>query len=174
MKTTIFLTTVVVSSIAVFSFYFAPNSADKKLKTVKLDQSIKVLNFTSEKDVNTIVNVTAQILELKNILIVCTYLPPEESHLLGYISPEDGYYLIKIQPGLSEDMVLEVYVHELYHALQYESGRLTKLTYGFKYNEYTYVWNTDYWDRIFETEAFENEMRLKIEVSHKMNNPLEH
>lgn len=174
MKRTIFLTTVVVSSIAVFSC-FAPNSAKDIKNKVYLDPSIKVLNFTADKNLEQIVNTTAQVLKLKNITVVCVTIDNEdERFLLGYIVPEDSYYLIKLQPGLYDDLLLECVVHELYHAMQYESGDLTRLDYGFKYKNLTYCFNTFYWDRPFEVSAFENELRLKVEVTHKINNPLEH
>jgi len=171
MKRTIFLTTVVVSSITVFSC-FAPNPAKEIKNKVYLDPSIKVLNFTANKNLEQVVNTTAQVLKLKNITVVCVPIVDEEERfLLGYIVPEDGFYLIKIQPGLYDDLLLEVCVHEFWHLKDYESGDLERLEYGFKYKEFTYSFNTFYWDRPFELSAYQNELRLKIEVSHKMNNP---
>lgn len=140
-------------------------SPDKKLKKeIILDSSIKVINLTADKGLDTVVNITSQILKIKNVLIILTPLFPEEidTEYLGYIDKRDDYYLIRIRPNLNEDLLLEVLCHELQHCQQYESGRLRKLSYGFQFEELTYTFNCFYFLRKFEIEAYENEAKLKL------------
>lgn len=175
MKRTILSVTVVVVSIAVFSFYFArPEDLGFAGKTIKqqkitLDKSIKVLNFTNNTKSDTTINIICQILKVKNVtIIVVPIVNEEEKQMLGYIQKRGDIYLMRIQDNLTDDLLLETFAHELVHLYQFESGDLERLSYGIRYKEFTYSWESKYWDRKFEKEAFENEFRLKNEYYTKM------
>lgn len=162
-KNTILAVTVVVISIAVFSVCFAP---EKRIKQkITLDKSIKVFNYTADKGIDTIINIAAQILRVKNVTIVCApIISEDEFRYLGYIQKQDGYYLIRIQHGLSEDLIVEVICHEMTHCEQHESGRMKKLYYGYQYEEFTYTFYTPYFERKFELDSFKLELILKHQV----------
>jgi|SRR6478736_643510 len=149
--------------------------ATKEFKNkVVLDKSIKVLNFTAEKHLDTIVSIGVSELEIKNITVVITSLNEEELEeeaLMGYIENQETYYLIKLRPGLSRDYYLDICAHELIHLYQMENGYLKRLYYGFWYLGKVYTPYDFYWEREFEIEAFENELFLKLAILDKISNP---
>jgi len=166
MKNTILGTVAVVLITSAISF-FAP---DKKLKQkITLDKSIKVLNFTNNTKSDTTINIICQILKVKNVtIIVVPIVNEDEKQMLGYIQRRGDIYLMRIQDNLTDDLLLEVYVHELWHLMDYESGKLKKVSYGYQYGKFTYSYETPYFSRPFELIAFENEFRLKNEYYTKM------
>lgn len=169
MKRTIFLTTVVVSSIAVFSVYFAPKKDLKR--TINLDHSITVINLTEEKDLDTITSVTATALKIHNITLVLVSLTQkeiDETDYLGYIQKCGGYYLIRLRPGLSKDLIIETISHEMIHCYHNEKGRLKTLYYGIEYDGLVYTPNFYYWDRKYEIIAFKLEWPLKMYIKGKL------
>lgn len=138
---------------------------DKKVKQkINLNSSIKVINLTADKQLDTVINITSQILKIKNVLIIVAPLLPEEieTEYLGYIDRREGYYLIRIRPNLNEGLLEEIVFHEMWHCYQHESGRLKKLYYGFQFEGLTYTFNCFYFLRKFEIEAYENESKLKL------------
>lgn len=168
-KRTILGVLAVVLFTAVFSFLFDFNSFSRQFKP---DKSIKILNFTAEKQLDTVINKGMQILGIKNITVVITELSPEEMEeevLMGYIDDYQTYFLVKLRPGLSEDYYLTILSHELWHLSQLHSGRLKKLYYGFLYDGVVYTWNSYYYERLFELDAFEQEESLKLQI---ISNPL--
>lgn len=167
MKRVILGTTVVILLTAVFSVSFAPtDSPEKRIKNkVKLDQTVKILNYTNYTDLDTIINITAQILKIKNVKIVCVPLNEEEQEIyFAYIQEKDGYYLIRVNSKLSEDLLIESICHEEFHIFQQESGQLKRLYYGFWYNGVVYPFYWPYFDREFELRAYEMEFYLKYAV----------
>lgn len=174
MKRTIFLTAVVFSAIAVFSFYFAPtlNIADKK--ELKLDKTVKIINLSGEIGLDTITSIGLTNLGLKDIKIVIVNLTQEELEnnetLMGYIDQVDNYYLIKIRNGLYRDYYITILAHELRHLYDMEKGDLKLLYYGFLYKDLVYTFNTPYYDRKFEEDAFNGEFELGMKIRY----PLEH
>lgn len=171
MKNTILGTTVVILLTAVFSVSFAPtDSPEKRIKNrVKLDQTVKILNYTNYTDLDTIINITAQILKIRNVKIVCVPLSEEEQEIyFAYIQEKDGYYLIRVNSKLSEDLLIETIAHESIHLVDYELDILEALNYGFRYYDKIYTFNTRYFDRPFEIKAIENEFRIKYEIKSKL------
>lgn len=170
MKKVILATTVVVLSIAVFSVFATRSlslSGAKKFEN-KQDETVRILNFTEEKQLNEIISKGLKILKIKDISVVIINLSKEEMEdeetLMGYIHDQETYYLVKLRPGLSQDYYLEIICHELQHLQDMYSGRLKLLYYGFLYDDVVYTWNTWYLDRPFEQRAFENEAYLKLQI----------
>lgn len=168
MKRTVLATTVVVLSIAVFSYFAAKKFKNKNYKpdpTIR-STSIKILNFTGYENLNAITSASCQVLHLKNIQIVLIPIVDEEEQMTyyGYVQKMDGYYLIKIHPNVTEDLLIEICVHEGFHIYQYELGILEKLDYGVRYYDKVYPWSSYYFEREYELRAFENELDLKLKV----------
>lgn len=159
-KNTILVTTVVVLSIAVFSVLFAPKKEFKK------DNTVRILNFTGYKNLDTIVNASCQVLRLKNIQIVLIHIVDEEEMYTyyAYVQKRGSYYLIKVHPNITEDLLIESCVHEGYHIRDNELGILQRLNYGMRYYDKVYPWSSSYFDRIYEQKAFEHELDLKLKV----------
>lgn len=170
MKRTILATTVVVLSIAVFSCF-----AGKRIKNkLTLYPTIKVLNFTAEKYLDTIISIGVSELEIKNITVVIVSLNEEELQeetLMGYIEDQETYYLIKLRPGLSKEYYLEICAHELWHLFDMYNGDLKQLYYGLWYKGKVYTPYDFYWEREFEIFAFKNELFLKLAILNKISNP---
>lgn len=163
-KNTLLATTAVILLISAFSVYFA-----RKInvnKEVKLDHSVRTLNFTNYKNIDTITNVCAQLLKITNVPIVLVPITDIEEQLIyyGYVQKRGRYYLIKIHPNVTEDLIREILAHELFHAKQYESGKLERLYYGVRYLDKVYTWRTPYYDKPYERLAFEAEFDLKIKL----------
>lgn len=173
MKNTILATTAVILIISAFSC-FAPET--KLRQTVKPDKTVKILNLSGEIGLDTITSIGVTELGLEDLKIIIVTLTQkeieEDETLLGYISQEDSYYLIRLKPGLYKDYYLEIISHELTHLNQYYTGRLKVLSYGIQYDNLTYSFEYPYWDRQWEIIAFQNEDFLKIAIQHKMNNPV--
>jgi hypothetical protein len=167
MKNTILKTLTAVLVLAVFSVYFAP---EKKIeKKISLDPTIKIINFTPYKNLDSIVNITAQILQIKKALIVCVAMSEEEAiNYFAYVEDKDGYYLININPKLTDDLLIESIVHEMVHVQQSYSGRLKTLSYGFWFEGLTYTFKYPYFSRPFEEEAYRLEFSLKYAVKNLM------
>jgi len=162
-KNTILGTITVILGVAVFSLYFAPKKNLKR--TVYLDKTVKILNYTNYSGLDTIINITAQILKIKNVKIVSVPLYVEDEEIyFAYIQEKEGYYLIRVNSKLSEDLLIESICHELTHLAQEQSGQLKRLYYGFWYNGVVYPFYWPYFDREFELRAFEMEFYLKYAV----------
>lgn len=162
-KRTILAITVVVLSIAVFSVFAAKKFENKEYKQ---DETVRILNFTAYKNLDTIINASCQILKIKNVNIVIIPITDQEEKEIyfAYVQKRGGYYLIKVHPDLNEDLLIETIVHECVHIFQTESGALERLYYGIRYYDKVYLWNTPYYDRIFEEEAYQAEFYLKMEI----------
>lgn len=175
MINTILGTTVVVLIIATFSIFFAPQ---KRIKNrIEFDQTVKTINLTKDTSLDTIINLTAQILRVKNVTVVCVPIDDleEAETYFAYIQGLEGYYLIKVHPNLSEDLLVESIVHECVHLSQSESGRLKRLEYGFWFEGKVYGFNTPYYLRPYEQEAYNLEFYLKYAVKDLLykDNPLD-
>lgn len=163
MKTTVLAISAIFLGILAVSF-----SIDLPAKKeVNLDPSVRIINFTAEKELTTMVNKGIQILKIKDITVVITELSPEEMSeetLMGYIDDQQTYFLVKLRPGLSQEYYLEIIAHEITHLKDLHSGRLKQLYYGFLYDDVVYTWNSAYYDRLFELEAFEQESTIKMQI----------
>lgn len=165
MKRTILGTIAVILGVAVFSVYFAPKKDLKR--TIYLDKTVKILNFTEERDLDTITSVTATALKIHNVKIVLVSLSQEEideTDYLGYIQKWEDFYIIKIRPGLSKDLILEVISHEMIHCAENERGRLKTLYYGIEYDGLVYTPRYPYYLRPFELKAYKLEWPLKMYI----------
>lgn len=176
MRETVLAVLAVVLFTSAFSIFAAKKFKNKDYNpdpTIR-STSIKILNFTGYENLNAITSASCQVLHLKNIQIVLIPIVDEEEQMTyyGYVQKMDGYYLIKIHPNVTEDLLIEIIAHECYHVKDYESGILEKLDYGVRYYDKVYPWSSYYFDREYELRAFEHELDLKLQVLHKMNNPL--
>ncbi len=163
-RNTILATTTVILIIAVFSIF-----AGKKIKNKDhpiLNPTIKVINLTADRNIDTIVNLAAQLLRLNNITVVCVPIENEDeaATYYAYVQDMEGYYLMRIHSNLSEDLLIESIAHESVHIFQAESGRLKTLSYGYWFEGLTYTFNYPYYDRKFEQEAFQLETPLKFAI----------
>ena len=153
---------------------FAPKVKDKRQP--KLDPSIKTVNLSGEIGLDTITSIGVTNLGLKDLKIIIVSLSLEELEnnetLMGYIDQADGYYLIKLRNGLTKDYYLTILSHELFHLNDMERGDLKLIYYGFLYKGLVYTFNTPYYDRKFEENAFNGEFELKYKILNKMTNPL--
>lgn len=162
MKRVILGALAVVLFTSAFSIFCPKFSAKKEYKQ---DPTVRILNLTQEKSLDTVLQKGIEILGIKNILVVVVNLSLEETEeesLMGFIQDQETYYLVKIRPGLSEDYYLEILAHELIHLAQLHEKELKLLYYGFWYKGKVYTWNYFYWERSWEQEAFEYEEILKL------------
>lgn len=161
MKQTILGVLAVVLSTSAFSIFAAKKFKNK----IEIGKTVRILNLTEEKSLNSVLQKGIQILGIKNVLVVVVNLTPEEMEeetLMGFIHDQETYYLVKLRPGLSENYYLDILSHELIHLYDMHSGRLKLLYYGFLYDNVVYTFNTFYWERPFEKRAFDYEEILKL------------
>ncbi len=163
----------VILIVAILSF--SPRKENKN-REVKLDKSIRILNFSKFNYADTIVSIGVSTLKIKNVNVVIVPLTFKEElnpFLLGYIEYSDNYYTIKLSSYLSKDEAILVIAHELTHLHQFYYKRLlftedNIIFDGFYYNPYM-----DYSQRPWEREAFLLQDIVKANILKKLN-PLEH
>lgn len=165
----------VILGVAVFSIYFSPKKEIKR--TLKLDPTLKIINLTEERDLDTITSVTLTALKLKNVNVVLVSLSPEEiyeTNYLGYVQRWEDFYLIRIRPGLTKDLIIEIISHEMIHLYHNEKGRLKTLYYGIEFDGLVYTPRYPYYLKPFEIIAYKLEWPLKMYVKsilYKTTNP---
>jgi len=166
MKTTLLTTTAIFLMILAFSFKFefAPKKGFKK---VELDQSIKIINLTSYRYLDTIASVAAKSLRVKDVTIIITDIPGEylyENALLAYTEKIDDIYYIRMRYDYGVYLGCLISCHEMIHLSQMYFGRLFITNDGFIFDNEFIPFTSNYEDRKFEAEAFMYEMSLKYEV----------
>ena len=141
-------------------------------KHIKMDKTVKIINLFGNPRADTITNLVAQALKIRKVTIILASLSQKEiddGRYLGYADKEDDYYFIKLRPGMADSLLVETLIHEGTHLQQLESGRMKKLSFCFSYDDCLYSFYTPYMQRVWEIQAFINEVTYKKEVYDRLN-----
>ena len=135
---------------------------NKKPKTIyynkiKLDQSIKVYNFTGKSYMDTLVRASLMELNVSEVVVVIIPLDKvsdDPNYVLeAYVENSMGNYNLFIRDCDRDEAPL-IIIHECYHIFQYDRGDLRVIDDGIVYNNMLYPFDTPYEYRDFERMAF--------------------
>jgi hypothetical protein len=157
--------------IMVILIFFAPKNEEKYFRKVELNTSIRTINLSGVPYLDTVVNVGASIIKVKDVNIIILPLLPEDcldTSLLGYIEYRDNYYIIRLNAELDKKAQILTISHELIHLLQDYSGRFILngnyvIFDGEQYSPYV-----EYLDRPWEKESFYYEHVLETKINKKL------
>jgi|GEM_PF-4557070 len=160
------LITAVIFIVAVFSFS-APKTEERYFKKVKLDKSIRIINFSGISYLDTVVNVGVSSLGIKNVNIVLLPMRSEDyfnPYLLGYIEYFDGLYVIRLNSTLDKSEKILVISHEVCHLAQSYYGRLILKKDFIIFDGVYYSYYLNYRDRPWEIESFSKQSIIEANI----------
>lgn len=139
-----------------------------RFNTVKLDPSIKTLNLTDKKYIDTVLVTGLTEVGLKDLNFVITFLPKQGFTDVNYraaLTNSGNQYTLSVAQDFNKNEAVKVIAHEIVHVNQYNEKEMQ--VFGediYWHGKKVDAFKIPYEQREWEIEAFANERSVRSKI----------